>query len=271
MNVAVPVDQAYGQRRDLIAAQAAGSAADPATIQYLDSENATWRFAREALLDRWRGVAAPEILAADARLELPADRVPQLQDVSARLAPRTGYRFRAVPGLVPVDEFFGALANGVFLSTQYVRHHDSPLYTPEPDILHEVLGHATCLADPHLAALHRAAGAAMIRVETERSRQFLADVFWFSAEFGVLDAGDGNGPLAYGAGLLSSVGELDRFRDHAVVRPIDIAAMGTLEYDIDDYQPVLFAARSMKEVTDVIGEFFATATDDEIARLLAAA
>lgn len=260
--MAIEPDETYARRRREIARAARGPGLDPLDITYLQIEDDTWSFAHGELLDRWRRFAAPEILVASERLGFPTSRVPQLSEVTDRLARRTGFRFRAVPGLVPVDEFFGALADGVFLSTQYVRHPSSPLYTPEPDVLHEVLGHATCLADPHLALLHRAAGAAMTRVERESSRQFLADVFWFSAEFGVLDGRDG--PLAYGAGLLSSAGELDWFRTHARFQPIDIAEMGTLPYDIDDYQPVLFSARSLVEVADVVGEFFADATDDRI-------
>ncbi len=259
-------DPDYESRRAWIAEQAAGSDAEPVRIAYTASENETWRAAKEALDHRWARVAAPAILDAAQRLSLPVERVPHLDEVSERLRPRSGFEFRAVPGLVPVDEFFGSLARGRFLSTQYVRHHASPLYTPEPDILHEVIGHGTCLADPHLAMLHREAGAAMIRLATAQARQFVADVFWFSAEFGVLDTRDGDrdGIKAYGAGLLSSVGELDQFATDAEVRPLDIDAMGTISYDIANYQPVLFAGRSLTEVLDVVGEFFATADDESV-------
>lgn len=259
-------DEEYLQRRSWVAGRAAGSGAEPTRIEYLDTENETWRVAKAALDQRWEQVAAPALLDARDRLDLPSDRVPQLHEVTSRLRPRSGFEFRAVPGLVPVQEFFGSLAQGRFLSTQYVRHHGSPLYTPEPDILHEVLGHGTCLADPHLAMLHREAGAAMLRLETAVARQFVADVFWFSAEFGVIKS---DGAIrAYGAGLLSSVGELDWFVDNATVRPLDILEMGTVDYDISAYQPLLFAAGSLTEVLDVVGEFFATASDGSIADLI---
>ena len=104
-------------------------------------------------------------------------------------------------------------------------------------------------------------------VHDERARQFLADVFWFSVEFGVVWE-DGE-PKAYGTGLLSSPGELGWFADHADIRPLDLFAMGTTAYDIDHYQPILFAGESLQHVHDVVGGFFATATDDTIAALLA--
>ncbi|MEM7091610.1 MAG: phenylalanine 4-monooxygenase [Actinomycetota bacterium] len=252
----------YIARRDQLAALAAGSGAPPADIEYSDVENRTWSTVIAALHERWERVAAPEILAAARRLGLPSGRVPQLREVTDALRPRTGFEFRAVPGLVPVDEFFGALAEGRFLSTQYIRHHESPLYTPEPDIIHEVIGHGTCLAQPHLAMVHREAGGAMLRMETEAARQFVADVFWFSIEFGVVRTSEG--PRAHGAGLLSSVGELDWYIDHAEIRPADITEMGTVRYDISTYQPVLFGETSLAQLVDTVGEFFATATTDSV-------
>lgn len=257
----------YVERRDELAALAAGPDAAPAVIAYTDDEHDTWRIAATTLIAAWHDHADPAVLDAARRIALPLDCVPQLAEVTERLVPLTGFEFRAVPGLVPVRQFFGSLARGRFLSTQYVRHHSNPLYTPEPDVIHEVIGHGTLLADPRLASLHRAAGHAISRLETETAVQFVADVFWFSAEFGVTVQPDGR-PLAYGAGLLSSIGELRWFGGHAVVRPLDLAAMGTIDYDIDHYQPVLFGARSIDEVVDVVGGFFDLVDDDLVGRLI---
>lgn len=269
-----PLDPEYVARRDEIALLAAGPEAPPAEIAYTELENKTWALAVAVLRERWDHRATPEILAASARLGLPSYAVPQLEAVTMALRPRTGFEYRAVPGLVPVETFFGALANGRFLSTQYLRHHSSPLYTPEPDIIHEVVGHGTCLAQPHLAMLHREAGAAMLRLETAEARQFLANVFWFSAEFGVVVkdfASPESKPLAYGAGLLSSVGEIDWFVENAQVLPVDINQMGTLDYDISRYQPTLFGVQSLTHLLDSVGEFFATASTEDIERRLALA
>jgi phenylalanine-4-hydroxylase len=259
----------YWNRRDEIAAMAAGAGRPARRIEYTETEDATWRVVAEALQVAWRDHACAELLDARDRLALPAGRVPQLAEVSERLGRISGFEYRAVPGLVPVTEFFSSLASGVFLSTQYVRWEGSPLYTPEPDVIHELVGHANLLAHPDLAELHRLAGAAMTRLELERSRKFLADVFWFSVEFGVVAEPTASGPVwrAYGAGLLSSHGELGWFADHAEVRPLDIAEMGTTAYDIDVYQPVLFGGRSLGEVVDVVGGFFTTVTDHEVERL----
>ena len=132
-------------------------------------------------------------------------------------------------GLVPLDEFYGSLADRVFHSTQYVRHWAAPLYTPEPDLIHEVIGHGNLLASPEFAELNLLAGQAARRCETNEALRFLAHVFWFTIEFGVLWE---DGELrAYGAGILSSYGEIEEFREMEI-RPIDFLEMGTIDYDI---------------------------------------
>jgi phenylalanine-4-hydroxylase len=120
------------------------------------------------------------------------------------------------------------------------------------------------LASPRFAEVKQLAGEAARRVQTDEALQFIADVFWFTLEFGVLWE---DGELkAYGAGILSSYGEIEEFRGMEI-RPLDFAEMGTIEYDITKYQPVLYAARSMDHVVEAVGGFFATADDDTPARL----
>jgi phenylalanine-4-hydroxylase len=194
--------------------------------------------------------------------------VPQLDEVSERLSPLTGFEYHPAAGLVPFDQFYGSLADGVFHSTQYLRHHARPLYTPEPDLLHEVVGHGGILASPRLADLNRRAGQAARRVTTPEARDFFAHVFWFTIEFGVLYE---DGELrAYGAGLLSSYGEIEEFRG-AEIRPLDIAAMGVRDYDITRYQPLLFAAESIDQVIEEVGAFFDACTDELTAEMASSA
>ena len=264
--VTVDSTDGYERRRDEIAALAAGPDRPPHTIAYSDAEHEVWATVNAALDPLWVRHAAREVHAARDELALPLDRLPQLSHVTDRLQPRTGFCYRAMPGLVDKAEFFAALDTGRFLSTQYVRHGGSPLYTPEPDVIHEVIGHAHCLAEPTLAQLHRLAGAAVARVETGVARQVIADVFWFSAEFGVVGHAGGRAK-AYGAGLLSSFGELGWFSTNATLRPLDVPAMAAQPYDISVYQPVLFVADSLAHVLDVVGGFFSCVTDDVAAGL----
>ena len=263
-------DPAYRCRRNQIAAAAlAWSPGAPIPqVAYTEDEHEIWRIVCRELAPKHDALACRAFREAKAALALPTDRVPQLDEVTARLAPLTGFSFHPAAGLVPLDEFYGSLADRVFHSTQYLRHGSAPLYTPEPDLVHEVIGHGNLLADPTIAEVKRLAGEAARRCETAEGLQYVADVFWFTLEFGVMWE---EGELrCYGAGLLSSFGEIDEFRG-ADIRPIDFHAMATLEYDITHYQPILFAADGMGELAERVGGFFAEFDDDTPARLAAAA
>ncbi|QEC48183.1 phenylalanine 4-monooxygenase [Baekduia soli] len=237
-------------------------------IAYTEAEDGIWRVVSRELHDRHERYACREYLEVKAALGLPEDRVPQLREVTVGLEALSGFTYRPAPGLVELREFYEALGEGVFHSTQYVRHPSEPLYTPEPDVIHEVIGHGNMLASPRLAALKREAGRAARRVETAEALQAIADVFWFTMEFGVLrESGD---LRAYGAGILSSYGEIEEFRQMEI-RPLDFAEMATIDYDITRYQPVLYCAESLDHLEDAVGGFFAGADDDTPARLRATA
>lgn len=248
-------DAAYRARRAEIAA--VGSQYVPGTpipeVAYTEEEHELWSLVSRELRAKHEWYAAAEYLAAADRLALPRDRVPQLAHVTGKLEWLTGFRLEPVPGLVPTRTFYGALAGCRFLSTQYIRHHSVPFYTPEPDVVHELVGHASMLASPIFAELYRVAGRASMRAPSAAALERFSRVFWFTLEFGVVRE---RGELrAYGAGLLSSFGELEVFRD-AEIRPIDVDEMSAREYDITRYQPVLYAADSIAHLVDVAGAFF---------------
>jgi phenylalanine-4-hydroxylase len=259
-------DPEYRERRNAIAhASMDYEKGDPVpVIEYTDAENEVWRTVCRELPAKHAKYACRAYNEAFAALDLPRDHIPQLTEVSARLQPLTGWSYVPAPGLVELREFLSSLGEKEFHSTQYIRHSAEPLYTPEPDLIHEVIGHGNLLASPRFSAIKRAAGLAAQRVETDEALQFLADVFWSTIEFGVLRE-DGE-VRAYGAGILSSYGEIEEFRG-ADLRPLDLLEMGTLEYDITKYQPVLFCADGMGELEEVVGGFFAEFDDDTPARL----
>jgi phenylalanine-4-hydroxylase len=250
-------DPAYRRRRAAIAEVGRSHRrGEPiADVEYTPEEDEVWRRVSHELGRKHERYACRAYREGARAVTLPTDRVPQLREVDARVHELTGFHIQPVPGLVPTREFYGALADRTFLSTQYIRHHSVPFYTPEPDIVHEIVGHANMLGNPVFADLYEQAGHASRRAQDDEALAAFSKVFWFTLEFGVVWEEDEL--RAYGAGLLSSYGEIEEFRS-AEIRPWDLAQMATLDYDITRYQPILFAAASFDDMVTDLGGYFAT-------------
>ena len=247
-------DQEYRARRNAIAEIA--NTYEPGSpipaAPYTELEHGVWKQIWEALGPAHREHACAEYLDCLDRLSFDTDRIPQLDEVSQKVEAISGFRLEPVAGLVEPRIFLESLARGVFLSTQYIRHHSTPLYTPEPDVAHELIGHAVTLASTRLAELNRLFGEAVRRTEDMDELDRLARVYWFTIEFGVLME-DGR-VKAYGTGLLSSAGELAEMHK-AELRPLDINAAANNVYDPTHFQSVLFCADSFEEMYETLREF----------------
>lgn len=236
-------DPVYRERRNLIARLAIEHRpGDPLPIvEYSPEENEVWRISLETLVPLHAERACRAFLERWPLLGFTPTRIPQLAEMDRLLRDLSGIGLRPVAGLVSPRTFLSELADGRFLSTQYVRHHSTPLYTPEPDVIHELVGHAAALAHPAFAGINRLFGEAA-KVASEAEMEALTYAYWWTVEFGVVRE---DGELkALGAGLLSSFGELGRFRTEAELVPFSVERAGATPYDPTDYQPQLFVAES---------------------------
>lgn len=241
-------DEEYRRRRNEIARLALGYRTGDAVprVVYTEGEQAVWRTVWEHLAPLHVRYACREWRQSAAILDLDRARIPQLSEVNERLTMGSGFQMIPVAGLIAGRHFLSEMGRGVFLSTQYVRHHTVPLYTPEPDVVHELVGHAAGLFHPAIASLSRLFGAAAARA-SDADMKKLELVYWYTLEFGLV-VEDGV-RKTYGAGLLSSFGELARIDEHPDVRPFDPEAAGAIPYDPTQYQKTLFESPSFEALT----------------------
>jgi phenylalanine-4-hydroxylase len=247
-------DHAYRARRNRIAELAfAYRPGEPIPeAPYTSEEHEVWRDVWTVLKPAQEAHACAEYLACIKDLSFAPDRIPQLREVSRKVEALSGFRLEPVAGLVEPRVFLESLASGTFLCTQYIRHHSTPLYTPEPDVVHEIVGHAVTLASKRFAELNRLFGRAVKRTTSLEALNRLSRIYWFTIEFGVLR--EDGAVKAYGTGLLSSGGELKALSQAEVV-PLDLELASRREYDPTHFQPVLFCADSFESMYDTLSQF----------------
>jgi len=184
-----------------------------------------------------------------------------------------------VTGLLSARNFLNCLAFRVFCSTQYIRHGANPFYTPEPDVVHELMGHVPLLADPVFADFTQEVGLASLGASDEDIVK-LASIYWFTVEFGLVRDSQSDGVRSLGAGLLSSFGEMewachsspsDEVRENGGIKrdypelrnpkllPFDAFLASTLPYPITTYQPTYFVGDSVEHVRQSIVRYCDTA------------
>jgi phenylalanine-4-hydroxylase len=248
-------DPVYRERRNYIAGlskkfRETGIITD---VDYNDEEQAIWRHVAGRLEEVQARRANKFYLQAKKDLGISNDRIPQLSEMNRRLRELTNFRLAPIEGLVDTRAFLSWLSYRTMLSTQYIRHHSKPEYTPEPDIVHESIGHIPMFTNPDFADFSQFIGHGA-RVASDQQLEELGRLYWFTVEFGLTEE-DGD-VKAYGAGLLSSYGELEHaFSDEVERRPFNLEQVINHDYTYSDMQPVLYVIPSYAELKRVTREY----------------
>ncbi|MCJ8295491.1 MAG: phenylalanine 4-monooxygenase [Colwellia sp.] len=219
-------------------------------IEWSAEENSIWQelFARQ--LACIKDKACDEYHDGLAKLNLPTDRIPQLDDVSQVLKSTTGWQCYPVPALIGFGEFFRLLSEKKFPVATFIRSREEMDYLQEPDIFHEIFGHCPLLTNPSFANYTEAFGKMGLNASKEQ-RVFLARLYWFTIEFGLLDTP--KGLRIYGGGVLSSPGETDYAMNSTEVerQPFNVLDVLRTPYRIDIMQPIYYMLTKVSDLDEI--------------------
>jgi phenylalanine-4-hydroxylase len=239
-------DEAYIQRRKgLFAVCRAHRLANqpPPLIVYNDEEQRIWREVTPRLDELHREHASAIYLQAKRELEISEQEIPQLYHLSQHLQRVSGIHLVPAEGPIPYRIFYTYIAERGFPCTQFIRHGSKPEFTPEPDMVHDCLGHVPPLLNRDYAALLTLIGKAAVSVSTGDQVLALKRLSWFSIEFGLIREHDET--KIFGAGILSSMGEIPNSLSKNVERrPFVTDEVIETDYDSSRMQDLLFVIPS---------------------------
>lgn len=223
--------------------------------RYTPEEHAMYAqlFARQ--VNQARGQASEEFINSLERLGA-ADQIPRFAAISESLMRATGWEVVAVPGLIPESAFFSLLANRRFPVTVWLRAPAEFDYIVEPDVFHDLYGHVPLLFNPVFADYMQAFGRGGLKAEGLQALEYLARLYWYTVEFGLIMSE--SGLRVYGAGILSSVGEMD----YALTSPtpqrlaFNLKRVLRTPYKIDNYQATYFVVDSFDQLFDATAPDF---------------
>ena len=235
-------------------------------IHYSADENAMWQALLERQATQIPNRACSAYLEGLEKLNLPLTHIPQLHDIDEILQATTGWQTAAVPALISFGKFFKLLANKSFPVATFIRRFDDMDYIEEPDIFHEIVGHCPLLTHPAFAAFNETYGKLGLNASKEE-RWFLARLYWFTIEFGLVGSRPDNRRI-YGGGILSSPSETvyalngneklhqskhqQQPQNQPEHRPFDLLDVLRTPYRIDHIQPIYYVIDDLDTLFDIV-------------------
>lgn len=221
--------------------------------QYTEDNHTAWGKLYEKRMVELQHTGSRLFLEGAELIGLNEDHVPDLADINRHLAKLTGWEAVPVAGFIPAQDFFACLAERRFPTTVTVRPLDSLDYIPEPDIFHDVFGHVPLHADLVFANFLQRFGEVATRARTEAQTTWMARLFWFTVEFGLIR--EDRKLKVYGSGLISSAADAENALSARCKRnPFVLDEVINQHFDIDRLQDTLFVVSSFGQLFDAVNE-----------------
>lgn len=229
-------------------------------IIWTPTENETWSILIERQKQAILNCATPLFTEALGLVDFSHHHIPQLPEVNKRLLAQTGWQVQSVSAIIKPDEFFTLLANKKFPAATFIRIPEELDYLQEPDIFHELFGHVPLLSHTTYAQfMHEFGKKALALQPKDRSRLFR--LFWFTVEFGLMNTSVGT--RAYGAGILSSIGETKyALTDASIKKPFNLLDVLRTPFRVDIMQPLYYVIESFEDLFKLIDCDFKEVLDE---------
>ncbi len=212
-------------------------------VHYTPEEHKVWQHVYKKLKPLQEKYACSLYKQGRLLLNLPENHIPQLADLRNQLKLISNFQLEPIPGLIQPRIFLSKLANNTMLCTQYIRHPSKPEFTPEPDIIHEVLGHIPLFTNLQLNHISQIIGHAAITA-TESQLLSLTRLYWYTIEYGLIEE---HGQIkALGAGLLGGLHDLQNaFSGNVIIKPFNMQEIITTDFNYSFEQPHFFVIPSL--------------------------
>lgn len=221
--------------------------------KYTADQHAEWSELVARRMAQLKECACREYLEGWQALGLEQKRIPHLERVSALLEKRTGWRVQPVSGFMPSRAFFEMLAARQFPTTTWLRSRESMDYTPEPDILHDALGHLPMFAEQRFADAVAEYGRICYSMENEEKLERMGRLYWYTFEFGLIRQ-DGQVKV-YGSGVASSQEECTNVLSGGCeIRDFSVEEVLNTTVKVDEIHKRLFAIDSFDEIMGAVRE-----------------
>ncbi len=225
--------------------------------EYTPHDFLVWK----TLYDRQMNILTPNVSAAylDAikTIRFTNERIPDFSEVADILQPLTGWSLEVVPNISPTPTFFKFLSQKKFTATCWLRSMDQLDYLEEPDMFHDVFGHAPLLSNqPYVDFFKGMSDIALKHIDNQDKIDLLGRLYWFTIEFGMIRE---QGKLKiYGAGIISSKGETEHCLSEKTTHlPFDVATILNTPYRTDILQDKYFVIDSFEQLYDSLPEIAA--------------